>query len=151
LRTHKSVKSGDRVMAFDILTGDQLFVDRVSYHFVKPSVGSGFVFRTGNIPGIAATYGDQYYIKRLVGTPGDTLEVKSFGVLRNGAPITGADAFGMNARRGGNYVGYRNEGLLAEGAALKVEPRSYFAMGDNSANSQDGRFWGFVPAKDVVG
>lgn len=72
--TVKRVSSGERVMAFDILTGDQLFVDRMSYHFIRPGVGSGFVFRTGNIDGIARVYGDQYYIKRLVGVPGDTLE-----------------------------------------------------------------------------
>jgi signal peptidase I len=49
LRTGKIVRAGERVLSFDILTGDQLFVDRMSYHFVKPSVGDGFVFRTGNI------------------------------------------------------------------------------------------------------
>jgi signal peptidase I len=138
-------------MAFDILTGDQLFVDRMSYHFVRPSVGSGFVFRTGNIPGIANTYGDQYYIKRLVGVPGDTLEIKNYTLYRNGAPITGADAFAKNAKQEDNYVGYRNEGLLAANAKLTLKPNEFFAMGDNSANSADGRYWGTVPAKDVVG
>ena len=46
LRTGKEVRAGEPVMSFDIVTGDQLFVDRMSYHFVRPSVGSGFVFRT---------------------------------------------------------------------------------------------------------
>ena len=39
LRTGKFVRAGDRVLSFDILTGDQLFVDRMSYHFVRPNVG----------------------------------------------------------------------------------------------------------------
>ncbi|MBI5693699.1 MAG: signal peptidase I [Verrucomicrobia bacterium] len=151
LRTGKRVEKGARVMAFDILTGDQLFVERVSYHFIPPSVGSGFVFRTGNIDGIARVYGDQYYIKRLVGVPGDKLEIRDYALYRNGAPITGASAFEKNAKQDGNYVGYRHEGHLAAGKSLAIKPREYFALGDNSANSLDGRYWGTVPARDVVG
>ena len=151
LRTGRNVKAGERVMAFDILTGDQLFVDRMSYHFIPPAVGSGFVFRTGNIEGLARSYGDQYYIKRLVGIPGDTLELKGFELHRNGQPITGADVFVGNARQEGNHVGYRYEGLLRAGTRVKVGPGEYFALGDNSANSLDGRYWGTVPARDVVG
>jgi signal peptidase I len=100
---------------------------------------------------LASTDGDQYFIKRLVGTPGDTLEVKKTQLWRNGSPITGSTAFEANANRIGNYPGYQAMGLLAEGKQLHVEPRSYFAMGDNSPNSKDSRYWGFVPAKDVVG
>jgi signal peptidase I len=106
----------------------------MSYHFLPPAVGSGFVFRTGNIEGLARSYGDQYYIKRLVGVPGDTLEIKGFALQRNGAPITGAAVFAGNARQEGNHVGYRYEGLLRPGTQVKV-----------------GRYWGTVPARDVVG
>ncbi len=154
LRTGKVVHRGDRVMAFDILTGDQLFVDRISYHFVRPQVGQGFVFRTGNIPGITSDDGsriEQYYIKRLVGVPGDTVEIKSYGLYRNGLPITGAAAFDANAHRSGKYVGYRNERALEVGKTMTVPPGGFLAFGDNSANSRDGRYWGFVPAKDVAG
>jgi signal peptidase I len=151
VRTGKRVRAGERVFSFDELTGDQLFVDRMSYHFIRPSVGSGFVFRTGNIPDIARTAGDQYYIKRLVGTPGDKLEIKGTVLYRNDAPITGSSAFEKNAKKLARYSGYQPIGLLTPGHTVKVEPRKYFALGDNSANSQDGRYWGFVPAKDVVG
>jgi len=151
LMTGKTVKRGERALAFDILTGDQLFVDRMSYHFVAPSVGSGFVFRTGNIDGIARVYGDQYYIKRLVGVPGDTLEIRDFGLLRNGRPATGTPVFEKNAQRADSYVGYRNEGLLSVGAQVKLKDGEYFAMGDNSGNSADGRYWGPVPGRDTVG
>jgi signal peptidase I len=151
VRTGRHVKAGDRVLSFDVLTGDQLFVDRFSYHFVRPPVGSGFVFRTGNIPKIAESYGDQYYVKRLVGTPGDTLEIKDYRLYRNGSPITGAAAFEKNARRSNGYVGYRNAGDLSMGETMAVPPESFLALGDNSANSADGRFWGFVPEKDVIG
>jgi signal peptidase I len=151
IRTGKRVRAGERALAFDELTGDQLFVDRVSYHFIRPKVGSGFVFRTGNIPGIAQTYGDQYYIKRLVGVPGDKLEIREPALFRNGEPITGASAFAANAKRIERYTGYVAYGNLRPGDILTVPADSYFALGDNSSNSQDGRYWGFVPAKDVVG
>jgi len=151
LRTGKQVKRGERAMAFDILTGDQLFVDRMSYHFTRPNVGSGFVFRTGNIEGISSVFGDQYYIKRLVGTPGDTLTLKDHTLFRNNAPITGSEAFDKNARQADRYPGYRNSGHLSVGSVLTVPAHHYFAMGDNSPNSADGREWGFVPGKDVVG
>jgi len=144
-------QKGKPVVSFDILTGDQLFVDRFSNHFMRPQVGQGFVFRTGNIPDIAQSDGDQYYIKRLVGLPGDTLEIKGFTLYRNGQPIAGARAFERNARREDHYTGYRNLGLLAEGQTVTVPRDAFFALGDNSANSRDGRFWGFVPAKDVIG
>jgi len=150
------------VLAFDILTGDQLFVDRFSYHFVRPQVGQGFVFRTDNIDSPYMKDGrtleqiQQYYIKRLVGVPGDTLEVREPALFRNGQPITGSVAFDANAHRLGEYGGYSNSivndpGYLKPGEQMKVPPHKFFAMGDNSANSQDGRYWGFVPAKDVVG
>ena len=143
-------------LSFDILTGDQLFVDRISYHFRRPAVGEGFVFRTGNIasPEMQDAAGrqiDQYYIKRLVGAPGDVLEVREPVLWRNGRPITGAAAFLKNARREGLYPGYQALGLLAASAQVTVPPKSFLAMGDNSPNSKDGRYWGFVPDKDVVG
>ena len=74
-----------------------------------------------------------------------------FAYTQQRAGGVGAKVFAGNAARSESYVGYRNEGLLAKGETLKVGQNQYFAMGDNSANSADGRVWGFVPAKDVVG
>jgi signal peptidase I len=155
IRTGRLVKTGERVLSFDELTGDMLFVDRFSYNFVRPQVGQGFVFATRNIPGIGE---DQYFIKRLIGTPGDTIQIHEPVIYRNGRPITGAAAFDRNARREGQYRGYFNgpsDGrarfLLTDQDQLTVPANAYFAMGDNSGNSADGRYWGFVPAKDVIG
>ncbi len=153
----RRAEAGKALLSFDVITGDQLFVDRMSYHFVRPKVGQGFVFFTGNIPGIARVMGEQYYIKRLVGTPGDTLEIKPPVLWRNGQPITGALAFEKNAQRADHFQGYvfgpegRAEHLLAPGDTINVPLDSFFAMGDNSNNSFDGRYWGFVPGKEVVG
>lgn len=147
LATGRSVNRGERVIAFDVLTGDQLFVDRLSYHFVKPQVGQGFVFRTGEIPGLD----DKYYIKRLVGLPGDTLAIREPVLYRNGEPISGADAFEKNAQREDRYPGYVYGGLLAPGETLTVPDDSFFVLGDNSPESADGRTWGFVPESEVIG
>jgi len=150
------VKKGEKLISFDILTGDLLFVDRMSYNFFQPKVGQGFVFKTENIvsPEMQDANGQQvrqYYIKRLVGTPGDTLEIKDTTLYRNGKPITGSPAFERNAKREGKYPGYAAERQLAPGETVKVTPHNYYAIGDNSPRSKDSRYWGFVPEKDVVG
>ncbi|MDX2188067.1 MAG: signal peptidase I [Opitutaceae bacterium] len=152
----KEAVKGQPILNFDLLTGDQLVVDRVSYHFIRPKVGEGFVFRTGNIEQLSADRGDQYYIKRLAGVPGDTLEIREPTLYRNGSPITGADAFDANAKRKSPYTGYVHaqafaSRFLGKGDKVEVPPHRYFALGDNSSNSLDSRFWGFVPYKDVIG
>ena len=156
--TGKKYTAGQDIIRFDILTGDQLFVDRVSYHFMRPSPGDGFVFRTGNIAGIGI---DNYYIKRLVGTPGDKIEIREPMIYRNGAPITGAEAFNKNGNKVGKYAGYFDSSTLEKlggrwnylrrGESITVPADSFFAMGDNSGNSADSRSWGYVPAADVIG
>jgi len=165
LPTGRMVKRGEPILSFDILTGDMLFVDRITYNFFPPKVGQGFVFHTRQIPGIGV---DQYYVKRLVGVSGDVMEVRkpvpkgSDGesvkigdtdgqLFRNGQPISGADAFNKNANKEGLYPGYTASGLLEFGQTLKVPDKMFFAMGDNSPYSSDGRVWGFIPDKEVVG
>jgi signal peptidase I len=154
----KTVRAGEPIMRFDVLAGDQLFVDRVSYQFMRPRVGQGFVFRTDHIPEIERAYGDQYFVKRLIGVPGDSIEMREPMILRNGAPIAGSKAFELNADRVSPYRGYFNAmhsdsrySMLFPGETIKVPERGYLALGDNSHDSFDGRFWGFVPEKDVVG
>src|SRR5207237_8892946 len=58
-------------------TGDQVFVDKMTYNFVKPHRGDVFVFRTNNISEILgdAETGQPFYIKRLAGVPGDTMRI----------------------------------------------------------------------------
>lgn len=156
LPSGRLVRKGEPILSFDILTGDLLFVDRISYQFVRPSVGQGFVFHTRQIPGIGA---DQYYIKRLVGEPGDTLRIEEPVLFRNGAPITGSAAFAKNAQREGLFRGYfdapdSSDGTpryLKHGETITVPPGNFFALGDNSSESADSRYWGFIPEKEVVG
>ena len=129
----------------------------------------------------------KYYIKRLVGEPGDVLEMKvpdsifTNGtdvrkgvpgiVYRNGQLLSGKTAFDRNRKRvqdlakdpkaipSDAYPGYRAEGIFTNQTLIKVPKsnenptgqKAFFAMGDNSTDSLDGRAWGFVPENEIIG
>ncbi len=153
--TGVQAKKGDTILCFDILLGDQLFVDRVSYHFRRPKVGEPIVFRTDSIAGMDESERGKYYIKRLVGKGGDSLQVREPVLYRNGSPIEGAAAFEANAKKEGEYEGYLANISLRDmaglGSAYTVPEGHYFAMGDNSDESADSRVWGDLPEKAVIG
>lgn len=148
-------ETGDRILEFDITLGDALFVDRMSYHFRKPHAGDPFVFRTDAIldaVGRATNdYTPKYYIKRIGGVENETLEIINGSLYADGIPRFEVEAFERNARQEGAYGGYINEHLMAEGRQMRVPEDSYVALGDNSANSADSRYWGFVPDRSVIG
>lgn len=153
LRTGKMVEEGESLLSFDLMTGDQLFVDRMSYHFVSPKVGDGFVFKTDSIPGIPE---DKFYIKRLVGTPGDTVRIDGQAMIVNGEPATGSIAFEKNAKGVDGFDGYltmkgRSRLSVDLSRERTVPEGKFLALGDNSDNSEDGRMWGYVPEEAVVG
>ena len=160
----QKVSAGDAVLRFDITLGDALFVDRISYHFKRPEAGDPFVFRTGEIPGIEGGAGnivDKYYIKRIGGVGGETLEIKKGALLVDGEPRSEVEAFERNERQEGDYNGYvyptQNDPsnppqlLTAAGVTAELPSGTFVALGDNSANSLDSRYWGFVPERSVIG
>lgn len=153
LRLDRKVEKGETVLAFQILTGDTLFVDRFSYHFFKPQRGDAFVFRTDEIPEIQRFSGNEgkYYIKRIAGVPKETLEIRDKTLYVNGTPATGAKAFVQNAKQQKNYKGYMAAGNLREGKQVYLPPDSFYALGDNSGQSLDSRSWGAVPKKTIIG
>lgn len=149
-----SLKKGDAILNFDILSGDRLFVDRMTYNFRAPEVGDAIVFYTRKIKGLQAPDGTpdrRYYIKRLVGLPGDHLEIQPPALLRNGKIPKGAKAFSKNAAQEGLYPGYINRWDMPLNKVLEVGPEGYFALGDNSPGSLDSRQWGLVPPREVIG
>src|SRR6476646_11825261 len=98
-------------------TGDQVFVDKLSYNFVHPHRGDVFVFRTNHILGIREDpeAGAPFYIKRLTGTPGDELRIDSPKLYVNGEL---AKSFGIERVMSAHdpYRGY------AQGQALLGAP-----------------------------
>jgi signal peptidase I len=150
----KKVAAGDPILQFDIELGDALFVDRFTYHFRAPRVGDPIVFRTREIAGMRALTGivnDQYYIKRLAGIGGETLSIENDVLLVDGNPRDEVHAFRANAVREGAFPGYRNVGVLDEGKQYRIPEGFMFALGDNSADSSDSRYWGPLPENAVIG
>ena len=145
---------GEVIARGAIDTGDQVFVDKCSYNFVKPHNGDVFVFRTNGIPGIREdpVAGPPFYIKRLAGLPGDQLRIDPPFLYINGKK---AEGYGfervMSARP--PYRGYApgHDFLSKPDQTYKVPRDGYFAMGDNSYNSFDSRYWGTVPVGNLVG
>jgi len=83
------------------------------------------------------------FIKRLVGLPGDTVEIKSGTIYINDKPLI-CPVF--------NQRYYYNRGDFAkEGEKLVVPENSFFVLGDNSGSSKDSRYWGFVPWDNILG
>ncbi|MFV0336997.1 MAG: signal peptidase I [Chthoniobacterales bacterium] len=153
---------GDTMARGYIQTGDQVFVDKLSYHFTRPKPADVFVFKTIGIRRIQSTLPvgveSQHYIKRLAGIPGQTLRIAPPDLYVNGkiAPEAAfqrvmSEKDGYRGYSNGLAVGYSFQFLGSPTATFKIPEKAYFALGDNSYNSSDSRNWGIVPEENVAG
>ena len=92
------------------------------------------------------------YIKRAVGLPGETLEIRNDRVFINGEPLDESYAyFEPNERKSRQAQGLEAAAPSSRYGPVKIPQGKLFAMGDNRYNSADSRFWGFVDIDTITG
>ncbi len=160
-------------MVETLLVGDHLLVSRFGYDaevpftsmhatlWRNPQRGQMVVFRSVTDRGTDV-------VKRVIGIPGDRIEIKAGAVWLNGKPLPEpyrATESGVDNKFGAKFPPSSADLLPAEATSqwmaefpshvhegkLVVPPNSYFVMGDNRNHSYDSRFWGFVPRRNIIG
>lgn len=135
-----TLQIGDHLLVNKFIYGIRLpFAGTVLVPIKEPERGDVIVFR---FPRDRSTD----YIKRVIGLPGDKLEIKDKTLLINDRPIDDPHAHFTSAQvLPGDISPKDNLGPIV------VPPGKYFVMGDNRDNSSDSRFWGFVDDADILG
>ncbi len=142
-----------------LLVGDFILVNKLVYKLSEPQRGDIVVFKWPVNPQID-------FIKRIIGMPGDTIEVKGEKVFINGKEVP-LRFISKIQEDGTDKLIY--EEILPNGVRHKIAlyeypfiPRKdayyakipegyYFVMGDNRDNSEDSRYWGLLPRENIVG
>ncbi len=129
---------GDRILVNKFIYGVKIpfFEDLRLPALRKPMRGDVIVF-------ISPEDKRRDFIKRLVGLPGETVEIKDRRIYINGKPVIDDKFAGKDYYNRGDY-GRENQ-------AIVVPDDAYYVLGDNSASSRDSRYWGFVPKKYLLG
>lgn len=118
----------------NIKHGQYLIIDQVSYRFREPVIGDVIVFRAPPEP-------SKFYIKRIIGVPGDTVEIKGSKVtITNTAHPSGLVL-------DDSFITHQN----SDNIRVTVPTGSYFVMGDNRSGSYDSRGWGMLPEANIRG
>lgn len=142
-----------------LIEGDRVFVERLSRFYSSPQRGDIMVFYPPSeelktdplsvfqrLTGFACK--DIAYIKRVIGLPGDRLEIVqntdgTTQVILNGKPLK--ETYILNST---DYIPCNNEMYCGP---FIIPDGEYFMLGDNRGNSQDSRFWGFLPKERLIG
>lgn len=153
-----------------LMVGDFLLVNKLVYgaeipgtslrlpSLREPGRGDVVVFRPPHDP-------TRDYVKRVVGVPGDTLEMREKVLLLNGLPQEEDYARHIDRRGDAIHPGmsWQSDHLVAAGPSdhyapsrdswgpLIVPEGEYFVLGDNRDNSEDSRYWGFLGRDDING
>ena len=120
-----------------LMEGDKLFVNKYIYRFRKPERGDIIVFKYPVDP-------KKDFIKRLVGFGGENVEIRDGKIYVEGQALEDPATFGK-------FYYYNHDPYGGPNDTIKVPEGSFYVLGDNSANSTDSRFWGFVPRKNILG
>ncbi len=125
------IPSGSMLPTLQI--NDRLIIDKVSYHFSQVKRGDIVVFNPTEV--LRQKFKDAF-IKRVIGLPGDTVEVRRGTVFVNGEALSE------------NYIAAEPDYVY--GPEIVPEDQ-YLVLGDNRNNSYDSHYWGFVPRDLIVG
>ena len=127
--------------------GDRVLVSRFIYHLHDPERGDVIVFHPpghGDQPQRGAdTPADVYFIKRIVGLPGEVIEARDGQVKICDTPVSGCEPLDEP------YLA--QQGVMPDFGPITVPDDSYFMMGDNRADSDDSRDWGPLPRDYITG
>ena len=116
--------------------GDYLLVDELSYRFSFPERGDVIIFRYPNDP-------SQFFIKRIIGLPSETIEIKDNTVKIYNKDIP--EGFVLDEK----YLAPDQKTL--GNAVVRIDDNEYFVLGDNRPLSSDSRRWGNLPEDDIIG
>ena len=153
------VTKGDILASGRFIYGDHIFVDKVRYNFTKPKRGDIIVFGTDEIdyPQIRP---NSFYIKRLAALPGEEVSIHPPHLVINGEKIEEPFPFhrllnDSKAGYGGYVLGRPQHDaptyLMTPEDRRILKPGQYLPLGDNSAQSLDGRYFGPVSRESLVG
>jgi signal peptidase I len=141
-------------MENNLLIGDHLLVNKFVFGPTRPQVEKKFLPvrepRRGDI--VVFKYPDEPerdFIKRVIGLPGETLELRNKKVYVNGQPLDEPYVHFLEPASTSQEV--TSFDVRERYGPVRVPGDQYFVMGDNRDNSQDSRYWGFLPRSYIKG